>query len=131
MKLAVQAFEVIAAPGGARLLRLSGRWSGGAPEVHALRVGSASERVDLRPLPGSPPANGEWRAAWAPPAGVGPGTARFELVLAGGQGVGLPAPRTRELGDPLRRRRMQALVDAYAAARPARDAPPGLPQAGS
>src|SRR3954466_15299907 len=124
MKLAVQAFEVIAAPGGARLLRLSGRWSGGAPEVHALRVGSASERVDLRPLPGSPPANGEWRAAWSLPAGGDPGTAPFALLLAGRR-----APRPRELGDPLRRRRMQALVDAYAAARREPDAALALAKA--
>src|SRR5204863_531427 len=75
------------------------------------------------------PANGEWRAAWSLPAGVDPGSARFELVLAGGQGVGLPAPRTRDLADPLRRRRMQALVDAYAAARRERDAALALAKA--
>src|SRR4051794_4711734 len=126
MKLAVEAFEVIKAPGGARLLRLMGHWDGRPPEVRALRVAVDGERFDLRPLPGSPPANGDWRAAWPLPARVDPGTAAFELVLAGGEGVGLPKPRARELGDPLRRQRMQALVDAYAAARPERDAAPPL-----
>src|SRR4051794_8669311 len=101
MKLAAEAFEVIKAPGGARLLRLTGDWDGHPPEVQALRVAADGARLELRALPGSPPANGDWRAAWPLPAGVDPQTAAFELVLDGGRGVGLPKPRPRELGDPV------------------------------
>src|SRR3954462_491511 len=105
MKLAVEAFEVIKAPGGARLLRLLGHWDGRPPEVQALRVAADGQRFDPRPLPrpppplpASPPATGDWRAAWPLPARVDPHNAAFELVLAGGEGVGLPKPRARELG---------------------------------
>jgi len=120
--LAVDAFELVNAPGGARLLRLAGRWPGPTPDLAALAVCRDGAEETLPPLPGPPGTNGVWSAAWALPAGVDPRVATFALVLADGARIDLPRPGARQLGDPLRKERMRALVDAYAVARREREA---------
>src|SRR2546423_1448427 len=112
--LAIEAFELVSAPGGGRLLRLAGHWPGAAPAVTALDVAAGARAVSLAPLPGPAAANGQWHAAWSLPRDVDAEAAAFSLVLADGARLDLPRPSVRPIGDALRGERMQALVDAYA-----------------
>src|SRR5438874_10615488 len=98
--LAIEAFELVSAPGGGRLLRLAGHWPGAAPAVTALDVAVPARAVSLAPLPGPPASNGEWRAAWSLPSDIDAETATFSLVLADGARVDLPPPRSRRLSAP-------------------------------
>src|SRR2546423_447359 len=89
VNLTIEAFELVSAPGGGRLLRLAGEWPGAAPAVTALDVSAGAHAVSLAPLPGPAASNGRWRAAWALPRDIDAEAATFSLVLADGQrGVG-------------------------------------------
>src|SRR4051812_35089298 len=122
LKLTVDVFELVSAPGGGRLLRLAGQWPDAAPAVTALDVSLGAHARSLTPLPGPPATNGTWRAAWALPHDIDTEGSTFSLILADGERVELPPPIERPIGDALRGERMQALVDAYAVARRERDA---------
>src|SRR4051794_16243179 len=92
------AFEIVNAPGGARLARARGDGSLPATPVRlAARAPGRGPR--LRPPPG-PPANGGWQVACALPAQIGPG-ASFALELADGTLTELPAPSARRVGRTL------------------------------
>src|SRR4051812_37029844 len=96
MSLSLESFEVVAAPRGACLARVAGRWEGRAPAVGALVVDTGRAVVRATALPAPPGENGLWRAAFAL-AEAPVGRAVFALELADGTLIDLPRPRVREL----------------------------------
>src|SRR5947199_2128156 len=109
------AFEIVHAPGGARLARVHA--PGPAPSGPVLlTVRENGDVRRLRPLPDPSPGGDRWQAAYALAPAVDLERARFALELPDGSVTDLPAPRARRVGRPV-----GELTAAYAAARRERD----------
>src|SRR4051794_1554535 len=133
MSYVLDAFEVVAAPGGRLLARVTGRWEAEASEISALVIdGRTVTRAPLLPGP-----TGPTHAFALPPDAIVP-RAVFALELADGTLIDLPAPRVRPLAAPVLptpapeptpaaepesgrvedlKQRMSSLLDAYAKTR--------------
>ena len=90
----VESFEFVDAAPGLALLRLAGVWAAGDPPADvALVAVVGGQRETLSSLPAPPAADGTWRAAFsASPEALADPLAMFELELADGRWIGLPAP---------------------------------------
>src|SRR3954452_20623643 len=95
MSYVLDAFEVVAAPGGRLLARVAGRWEEGAPPVTALVVdaGRTVHRAALLPAPPATPP--EWRGGFVLPQETIAPRAAYALELEDGTLVDLPTPRVR------------------------------------
>src|SRR3954453_23410754 len=124
MSYVLDAFEVVAAPGGGLLARVPGRWEAEASEISALVIdGRTVTRAPLLPGPSGPT-----HAFALPPDAIVP-RAAYALELADGTLVDLPTPRVRTLAHPKSapapapapdsggvedlKQRMSSLLDAY------------------
>src|SRR4051812_46778037 len=107
MSYVLDAFEVVAAPGGRLLARVSGRWEAEAAPVVALVI-DAGRSVDRAPLLPGPP--GPAHAFALPTEAITP-RAAFALELADGTLIDLPAPRVRALARAVPEPRREAVPD--------------------
>src|SRR3954470_23687354 len=105
MNLDVEQFEYLKASETTALLRLSGRWTGGAdPGDCKLVASSGGTRLVLEPLPHPPGQSDPWRSAYsAPLKRIESGRTRFSLETPTGGAPALPHPGAQGRAAPPRR----------------------------
>jgi chromosome segregation ATPase len=102
-----ESFEFLKASDTAALLRIAGRWRGGAPDHCVLVADDGGQTLRIEPLPAPPAGPGDelWRAAYPATVALAQSdAARFTLETVQGP-VGLPRPSERGAERPAERPR--------------------------